>query len=612
MNTEHLSTEESKRLSPLLVAVLANRFDGVVREMSNTLLRAARSAVINSARDFSCGIVTADDQMFATAEGLPVHTFGLHLQTRSMRELQPDLAEGDAFLHNDPYLGNTHAADQTILVPVFWEGEHVFNVCAKAHQADIGNSLPTTYHAAARDVYEEGALIFPAVRVQRGYESQEDVIRMCRRRIRVPEQWYGDFLAALGAARTGERRIHEVFAKHGRETIRAFVRAWLDYSEERMIHAIRTLPKAVIENEGRHDPLPPLLPEGVPVRVRLEIDPDEAVIRIDLRHNVDCVDAGLNLSEACSINNAVTGVFNCLPSDVPRNGGSFRRLEVLLREGAVIGVPRFPHSCSVATTNVSDRLVNVTQSAFSLLGEGYGLAEGGVGMGPATSVVSGRDPRRGGAPYVNQMMLGCNGGPASPVCDGWVTYGIPVVAGLMYRDSVEIAELKYPLHVRSQRLTRGLGGAGRFRGAPSVEVMFGPRHAPMTVVFAADGQHTPSNGVQGGRPGNAGGAWHVDAEGRETRLPNVGQLVVQPDEWLRGVDAGGGGYGDPLTREPERVRHDVLEGWETAERARDVYGVVLQGAVEDETLAVDEAATRRRRQELASARPEREEGGGPL
>ena len=178
---------------PLATAVIANRLNGIVQEMTNTLLRAARSAVIASCRDFSCSIVTADNQLLSAAEGLPVHIFGTHLQTASMCALHPDLAEGDAFLHNDPYLGNSHAADHAVLVPVFIDGQHMFTACAKAHQADTGNSIPTTYHITARDVYEEGALIFPAVRVQRNFRTIDDVVRMCRRRIRVPEQWPRDF-----------------------------------------------------------------------------------------------------------------------------------------------------------------------------------------------------------------------------------------------------------------------------------------------------------------------------------------------------------------------------------------------------------------------------------
>lgn len=602
MAVHAVETQTSEGLSPMLLAVLANRFDGVVREMTNTMLRTGRSAVINSARDFSCGITTADNQLFATAEGLPVHTYGLNLQTAAMCAFHDDIEEGDAYLHNDPYSGNSHPADHTLIVPVFWEGRHVFNVCAKAHQADIGNSLPTTYHAAARDIYEEGALIFPAVRVQRARQNIDDIIRMCQRRIRVPEYWYGDFLAMLAAARTGEKRIHEVFAKHGSATVLRFVDQWFDYSEARMRSAIRALPAATVTREGAHDPLPPLMPDGIPVRVKVTVDPAAARIEIDLTHNIDNMDNGLNLSEACSISSAVAGVFNCLPGDLPRNGGSYRCIEVKLREGAAIGIPRFPHSCSVATTNVSDRLLNTVQAALADLGEGYGLAEGGLGMGAGYGVISGRDARRGGQPYVNQLVIGNNGGPGGPTCDGWLTYGIPVVAGLMYRDSVEVSELAYPIHYREIRLAQDTMGAGRRRGAPGVRITYGPSNDPLVVVFAADGQVNPARGVRGGGDGNVGEMFVIGRDGAATRVPSVGQFVLEPGMWLNGVETAGGGYGDPLARETERVREDVLEGYISATHARDVYGVIFTGSIDDDSLAVDETATAARRAALTASR----------
>lgn len=151
-----------------------------------------------------------------------------------MRQFHPDLRRGDAFLHNSPYHGCSHPADHTILIPVIDEGgTHRFTVLAKAHQADIGNSIPTTYHGTARDVYEEGALIFPAVKVQSDYRTNEDLVRMCEMRIRVPEQWKGDFLATLGAARIGEREMLALGEEMGWDTLERFKVQWLDYSEGR-------------------------------------------------------------------------------------------------------------------------------------------------------------------------------------------------------------------------------------------------------------------------------------------------------------------------------------------------------------------------------------------
>ena len=119
----------------------------------------------------------------------------------------------------------------------------------------------------------------------------------------------------------------------------------------------------------------------------------------------------------------------------------------------------------MATTNLTDRVVNVTQSAFAKFGEGFGLAQGGNAMGAPMAVISGRDLRHNDEPYINQIFLGKNGGPGGPSADGWVTYVLPNAGGVTYRDSIELDELKHPLHIHLQRLAIDSGGAGRFRGA---------------------------------------------------------------------------------------------------------------------------------------------------
>jgi N-methylhydantoinase B len=513
-----------------------------------------------------------------------------------MDELHPDARKGDAFLHNDPYHGNTHHADHTILVPVFCGGEHVFTAVAKAHQADCGNGQPTTYAAYAKDIYEEGALNFPCVRVQRDYEHVDDVIRMCRARIRVPDQWYGDYLATLGAARIGERRLEDLVAKYGVEAVRSFCDAWFDYSERLMVRELSELPAGRLVGTGRHDPVPGLVPDGIPLRVEIAIDPAEAMVDVDLRDNIDCVPAGFNESRACAISSVIIGVFNQLPRPVPHNEGSFRRIRVHLRENCVAGIPLHPTCCSVATTNVADRLINITQSAFAGLGDGYGLAEGAVGSGPGFGVISGADARRGDASYINQVYFASSGGPGAPSEDGWLFYGIPVCAGLMYRDSIEVAEQKYPIVIDEVRLLADSEGAGRFRGAPGSRVRFGPTDRPMTVAYVIDGHHDPPRGVLGGGDAQPHDVVRRTADGAEHELPKVGAVELVPGETVVSVTNGGGGYGPPSERDPERVRRDVEAGYVSAGRAAEVYGVaVLRQA--DGRCAVNAEATARLRQD---------------
>lgn len=577
------------------VAIMANRMEAIVREMTSTVLLTACSSVIAMARDFSCAVLTADHDIIATAESLPVHAFGSNLQGRAMADAHPDFAEGDAFLNNDPYSGNTHPADHTILVPVFFDGQHVFTTVVKAHQADCGNALPTTYNASARDIYEEGALIFPMVRVQQKHRDNEDIVNMCRRRIRVPDQWYGDYLSAVTAARTGERALKAFIGKYGLPTVQRFVAAWFDYSERRVSAAIARMPKASVTRIGRLDRLGDFMPAPIDVRITVHVNPEEGNITVDLRDNIDCVDAGMNQCEATAIGMAIAGVMNCLPDSPPVNSGTFRRLKVLLRENCVVGIPRFPHSCSTATTLLADLIGNTTQAAIAEIGYDFGLSEGNINLSIGQSVISGFDPRFGGAPFVNQLFLMGGGGPASAKTDGMHGYSTAGGAGICYRDSVEIDELRYPILVNTISLMPGSAGAGRRRGGLATRVELTSRAEEMTFANISASPITAPRGTQGGCDAYPGWNQRVSTDGRVENLPPTFVTKLGKGERLIGCDCGGGGFGDPTTREPERVFLDVHEDYETVARAREVYRVALVVDEDGKVAAVDERATSRLR-----------------
>ena len=268
----------------------------------------------------------------------------------------------------------------------------------------------------------------------------------------------------------------------------------------------------------------------------IDIYAKKAMMDLDLRDTPPCVDCGLNASRAAATSSVVGAIFNSLDKDIPRNAGSFRRLSFQNAENSVVAAPVFPHSCSTATTNVSERLVNITQSAFAKLGEGHGLAEGGTGLGAGMAVLSGKDHRRQNARYVNRMMLSTNGGPASPTADGWVNYAIPVIAGLMYRDSVEIDELKHPFRVESLALVPDSAGAGRFRGAPAQEVTYTALANPVQVVIPCDGQSAPPRGVISGHNGTPGSTHLLNPNGVVTQLPYVFNTPLSKSTSLRVPD----------------------------------------------------------------------------
>ena len=584
-------TPAHRELDGLQLALITNRLEAIVGAMMNTLQRSARSAIMNVARDFSCGILTAGDEILTVAESLPCHTFcGPDLQARYMKEVQATLKRGDAFLHNSPYHGNSHAADWCILAPVIDEvGVHRYTVFAKAHVADCGNSIPTTFYADAKDVYQEGALIFPCTKVQAEYRVNEDFVRECQVRIRVPDMWHGDFLAILGSTRVGERRLLELMEELGTETLESYESAWFDYCEQRMASVISTLPAGSARVELAHDPLPGA-PEGVPLNLDLEVDPGAGHIVVDLTDNLDCLPIGLNLTEATARSNAMAGIFSSLPEQVPPNAGSFRRLEVRLRENCVAGIPRHPASCSAATTNLAETLGKAAAMAMAQLGDGFGMAEIGKVLPPAMGVISGTDPREGRGEFINFLCLLVTNGAGTPYADGWLTVIGVGVAGLQLHDSVEIDEMKYPIEVRRQELITDSEGAGRFRGAPGAYVEYGPIDTQLEVIYMSDGTETPPFGVRGGKPGARATQMRRAVDGSLTELGAHGQVVLEAGETIVSISTGGGGYGDPFTRDPELVRKDVIEGWVSRERAADVYRVAISGGGD-----VDAAETARLR-----------------
>ena len=573
------------------MAVLTARLNGIARKMSNTLFRTGRSGILTIAHDFSCAVLTADHELLAAAESLPIHVLrGPEIMTKTMTDNHPVLKRGDAYLHNSPYHGCTHPADHSILIPVIDDdGVHRFTVLAKGHQADCGNALPTTYMGAAKDVYAEGALIFPAVKIQDNYEHVMDIVRMCRLRMRVPDQWWGDYLATLGAARVGEREILALGREVGWDLLAAYTKEWFDYSEKRMIDVVRAMPKGRLTRTSTHDPFPGTPADGVTIKVTVDVKPEEAMIEVDLRDNPDSMENGLNLSEGCALSAPMVAIFNSIDQTVPKNEGSFRRIKVLLRDGCIAGRPIHPTSCSVATTNIADRVANPVQCAIAELADGLGMAETGAVIPPSSGVISGVHH---GKPFVNEVYLGCTGGAGTPHNDGWLTILHVGNAGMCYQDSIEIDELRHPIFVHERRLLPDTEGAGRFRGAVAALSEFSPLGCDMTVAYVSDGNFNPAKGTRGGGTGAPSSQFRRRADGSLEPVGNCAEVVIKPNEAMVSYSCGGGGYGPPHERAVERVVHDVSEGWVTPARAEEVYAVAI-GA--DGLDAARTAELRRRR-----------------
>ena len=591
MNERSTGKTKLPDFDPILLAVLSNRFESIIREMSNTVMKASRSSVIKNARDMSCGILTYDHRLVSVEEALPIHVTALELTTKPITGFFDDVKDGDAYLNNSPFYGGTHHADLTLCVPVFCEGEPLFWTLARSHHADIGAPEPTTYLPYAKTIYEEG-LHFPCVRIQENGVDKADIIRIGLQKIRASNIWHGDYRAQVGACRTGERRLKELVKKYGLATVRDFIEAWMDYGEQRAISAIRALPAGTFTYEVKHDPVPGVADAGVPIRAKVTIDPKNGLITVDVRDNPDCVHGGLNVSEACVIASCRIGVYYNIDSTVPHNHGSASRIHVLLRDNCVVGRPQHPIGTSCATSNVNERLANAVQCCFTQLGEPYGLAEGGGNFSAALGVVSGTDKRRKNeTSYITQLMLGLSGGPANHGHDGWLTYECSVGNGVMVTDSIEVDEATYPLLFEERRVALDSMGFGQWNGAPATQGSYRSLTGDLTVYYCGDGGTFAPKGVLGGKAGGHCGTWKRHRNGKLERLPDFHTETVSSKEAILFRSCAGGGYGSPRRRDPRRVLADINRQWLSTAKARKIFGVAVKLATNGVDYLLDEKRT---------------------
>ncbi len=592
----------SKPVEPYLMSVLSSRLYSIGLEMTNTLMRTARSQLMSVCHDLSTAICDRNGKVIALAESIPVHCANMGLTVRPCFDHPEGIQPGDLFLNNSPYHGNTHHADYTYIAPVFHDGELMFFAVTKGHQADIGNSIPSTYAPTARDMFEEGAIDWPCIKIQKNYKDVPDIIAIAQMHNRVPEMWYGDYLACVGSSRVGEKRLAALCEEYGNDVVKRFCEAYQDYGARRMKEELKQLPKGHYEYDIKADAIEGVVPE-ITIHIECDTHPEDGTIAFDFTKNADSLPCGLNMCEATTLASAVTGVLNRMPCDIPCNDGAMSQIKVKMREGCVIGKAKAPYSSSMATTNLADRVISGVQALMNKITSNKGMAEGGATQCPAVAVVSGTDWRKGDAPYVNQIFCGMTGGPAVNGYDGWITYQYPVTGGAMNWNSTEVLEQQYPFQVVSEEILPNSVGAGQFDSAPSCKFVMTARHDPVVCAYSCDGIANPPKGAAGGLDGHKSAAWKyklAEGEASRTELPPFAEPVITKKEAIVSESSSGGGYGDPLERDPELVCHRVREEWITKEFAAKTYGVVVDDS--HEHFVPDVAATKKLREKLRAER----------
>jgi N-methylhydantoinase B len=530
------------------------------------------SAIIYEVLDMGTGITDKDGELAGSGAGIPAFVGVLDKTVKRVLEKfdQPGdpstvseaasgrrIEPGDIFITNDPYTGGvTHLNDIVLTMPVF-AGEDIVGWTANiAHWNDVGGMVPGSMSTDATEIFQEG-MILSAVKLFSRGEPIQSVFDILTSNCRMPDFLTGDLWAGVASVRVGERRLLEIVNKYGKDVFLHAVEEYLNYGEQVTLAALKHLPKGTYSLVEEQD-------NGPDYKVTIEISDDEFVV--DLQDNPDQDKGPFNMSRdeavvACQI--AFKGIVS--PERVS-NGGTFRPLRVLTRQGSVFD-PIFPAAQGIyyeITIRLHDLIWRCLAQHMS-----ERLPAGGFASVCGT-LFGGVHPDTGRDYAVIEPELGGWGG--SPTSDG-NSGQFCALHGETYNCPAEVAEARYGVTVDYLSFHGEDGGAGLHRGGKGVRIDYRIKsdNAWLTVAYTRD--KVPPWPLKGGQPGSPNHILIVRADGETERYAVVSGLTLNTDDVIRVMTATGAGWGDPMKRPLELVKQDLKNGYITLEQANQYYSL---------------------------------------
>lgn len=587
-------------LNPIDLEILTEGLVSIVREMRQTIFRTAHSPVIADAQDFSCALFSPDGEMVAQGRDMPGHVIAMPASVAEIfADFRDEMRPGDLYLVNDPYRGGSHLNDVTLIAPVFVEGELFLFPCVRMHWADIGGMTPGSVSGEATEILQEGLRVPPIRLIEQGTENAA-AYTILFSNVRMAEERRGDLESCVAACRTAERRLRELVERQGAQRVLSAVRANMDRTERRLRDRISDLADGTYHYEDYLDLYTDGEYDAALVRCALTVDGDH--ITADFRGSSPQVAAVVNSSLAMTTAGVFIAVKSALDPGGMVNHGAFRPLTVRTDSGTVVHVT-YPAPAN-AHSEVRKRVISAVMAALSQVAPDR-IAADQFGT-TFQNLIGGVDATTGRPFLYYDYPAGGNGGYLE--ADGPSAMNPVDLGDISTIQSVERLETEIPILVESCELREESCGDGLRRGG------LGTRR--VTRLLASGGSYSvqtdrttvPPYGLAMGGP-SAPTSTYVLREGTRVDFPTPGKVAgfaMRRGDALVMESAGGGGWGDPLEREPAQVAEDVAQGYLGAPAARARYGVVL-----DETGAVDGPATgidrERRRAERRYVRVEADE-----
>jgi N-methylhydantoinase B len=571
---------------PITFELFKNAIFSIADEMALTVFRTTYSGVLKDNMDYSTAFADAQGRLVAQGLTLPGHLGSIPTALQAvMRRFGEDIHEGDVFIMNDPFEGGMHLPDIFIFKPLYHEGERLAFAATICHHTDVGGRVAGSNASDSTEIYAEGLRI-PPLKLYEGGRRNEAIMAIIERNVRLPVRLFGDLRAQLAACHIAERQFAELVARYGAETVELYMQEVIDYAERLTRAALSELPDGEWSFEDWIDD------DGVdydkPIRLFVTIRKRGGHMVVDWTGTNPQVKGAINNTLSFTKAASYTGVRSVLPAGIPNNEGVFRAIEVVCPPGTV-GNGVLPAACA-ARGLTGFRMTDCIFGALAMMLPDKVFA---AGDGGNTGIsIGGYHEDRSPFIYVD---FTCGAWGARPWADG--LDGNSHMFANMASHSIEVTEAEQPIQLLAYEFVPDRAGAGRFRGGVPFRRDYRFLEEEGVLQVRSDRRTHRPFGLYGGSPGAPSENW-LDPEGEHRLLTSKLTMTIRRGEVFRHVLAGGGGWGDPLERDPAKVLRDVRNELLSPERARNDYGVVVNIV----SRTVDATATERLREDIRKRR----------
>lgn len=574
-------------IDPVTLAILKGRFEQIADEMDATLFRSAFNPIIAEAHDASHGLYDAEtgDTLVQGKSGLPIFVGVMAFAVKAVitkAAKQGGVNEGDVWIFNDPYDGGTHLSDFRLVKPVFRDGRVFCYLASVGHWHDVGGNVPGNYNPAATECFQEGMLIPPVKLYDKG-EFRQDVVDILSANSRQPMSLYGDLNGQINAMDLGEKRLNALLDEYGVPTAHGALAALKDRAATMMRAQISNLPSGTIsaedwlDNDGIDD---------VPLKIALDMIIDGDKMILDFTRSSPACQGPVNISRSTTIAACYVALKHIF-GDVPANAGVLEPVEFRIDEDSLLSV-KAPKPVGGYTETIL-RLIDVVFQAMAQVAPKSAMACA-YGTINALSLAGHRE---NGARWVMFSFFG-GGHGAHGAGDGLNHGNAPISTATI--PPLEILESAYPVRFTKWALRPDSGGPGEYRGGLGAIYEIALLEKEADVFLFGERGKVPPRGVVGGADAATNRFYYQQDDG-EHMPPMISKMVgihIERGQHVRLETPGGGGYGKAQDRDPETVLADVIQGYVSAEAARDAYGVVVSDG------HLDQAATSALRDEQST------------